>query len=91
MDRTIVWLASEAAPDPAERALLEIDVAIALVSGGAATRVRICGQSAIENVAVAGAARAQAAHVTFQLRREPSGSVTVVVGPRLDLRSAGGR
>ncbi|MBA2719183.1 MAG: hypothetical protein H0U52_08105 [Chloroflexi bacterium] len=89
MDRTIVWLAPAAAPDPDERALLEIDAAIALVSGGAAVRVRVCGQPAAEDVAVAGAARAQAAHVAFQLRREPSGSVTVVVGPRLDVRPAG--
>lgn len=89
MDRTIVWLAVSAAPDPAERALLEIDAAIALVSGGGAVRVRVCGQPGVEDVAVAGAARAQAARVTFQLRREPSGSVTVVVGPRLDVRPAG--
>lgn len=89
MDHKIVWLAASAAPDPAERALLEIDAAIALVAGGTAATVRVCGQPGVEDVAVAGTARAQAARVGFQLRREASGSVTVVVGPRLEFRPAG--
>ena len=92
MDHPIVWLASTTAPDAADRALLEIDAAIALVAGGAAVRVRIACLASADTVALQGAARAQAAGVAFRLQHETSGPLTVVIGPQLaDERSAGSR
>ena len=92
MDHSIVWLSSSAAPDLVDRALLEIDAAIALVSGGVAVRVRICCLGDADTVALQGAARAQAVGLAFRLQREASEALTVIVGPRLgDERPAGSR
>ena len=72
------------AADAAEgSALNELDVAIALVLGGVATRVRVAGVVAelADRVAGIGAARAQAAGLRFAIDRSER-SVTFTVGPR---------
>jgi hypothetical protein len=83
MDRTISWLTADAVHDPLERALVEIDVAIALILAGAAVTVQLCGLEAAERAAATGAARAQAAGLAFQLRRDPPASGSLIIGPRL--------
>jgi hypothetical protein len=72
------------AADAAEDVTLnEVDVAIALVSAGAAVRVRVAGiRTAIaENVAGVAAARAGAAGVRFVIERSSS-AATFTLGPR---------
>jgi hypothetical protein len=66
--------------DAIERAVAEIDVAIELVLGGAATRVTLTALPGLVEAAGIGAARAQAAEVGFRL--VPGQPDTVVVGPR---------
>ena len=68
---------------PVDRALTEIDIAIALVLGGAARRIRICGLPAVEHAAATGLARAQAAGLAFELQRDPlaGGAASLVIGP----------
>ena len=65
-----------------DAALTEIDVAIALVVGGSASRVRVAGIAARVTDAIAGvgAARAGAAGVRF-VERSPYGT-TFTIGPR---------
>jgi len=72
--------------DRVEIALMEIDVAIALVERGLARRIRLCGLQAIEHAAGPGLARAQAAGVAFSLERDPApnGAVSIVIGPALE-------
>ena len=67
-------------------ALIEIDVAIALVERGLARRIRLCGLQAIEQAAGSGLARAQAAGVAFSLERDPAahGAVSILIGPALE-------
>src|SRR5689334_11565244 len=66
----------------ADRAILEIDAAIALVRAGAARRVRVTGLPLADDVAGIGLARAVEAGVRFALERlEPAGAATVTVGP----------
>lgn len=70
------------ADDPASRALVEIDAAIALVMSRAAVRVRLTALPFVESVVAVGLAHAQAAGLAFRL--EPSdraGVATVTVGP----------
>jgi hypothetical protein len=64
-------------------ALNEVDVAIALVTAGAAVRVRVAGIGTAIADAIAGvaAARAGAAGLRFVVERSPSGA-TFTVGPR---------
>ena len=82
-----VFLDQEADVDPdptaAEAvALMEIDAAIALVSGHAARRVRLTAMPALEAVAGVGLARAQAAGLPFQYEQtEDGGVVTITIGP----------
>jgi hypothetical protein len=83
MDRTITTLPTVAPGDPLERALSEVDVAIALVMRGLAVTVTLSCLEAAERAAFAGAASAQAAHVGFRLERQPPAPVRVVIGPRL--------
>jgi hypothetical protein len=62
--------------------LLEIDAAIALVSGRHAIRVRLTALPFVERIAGLGAAHARAAGVQFRLERaERPGVRTVTVGP----------
>ena len=73
------------AADAAEDAALnEIDVAIALVSAGAAVRVRVAGIAAVmaDRLEEVAAARSSAARVRFQAEHGPE-AVTFTVGPRL--------
>ena len=83
MDRTITRLPAVSAGDPLERALLEIDIAIALVLAGFAVTVTLCCLEAAEGAAFTAAAWAQSAGVAFHLRREPGVPVRLVIGPRL--------
>jgi hypothetical protein len=55
--------------EPVDLDLAEVDAAIAMVSSGAATRVRLTGLRHPDAVAGAALARAQAAHVGFELDR----------------------
>jgi hypothetical protein len=60
------------ADDPFEVDLREIDAAIELVRRGAAARVRLVGVPTFEELAALGLARAQAAGVAFEVRRDAS-------------------
>ena len=72
------------AADAAEDAALnEVDVAIAMVSRGAAVRVRIAGMSTGIADAIAGVAAARAGSVGLRFVVERSqGATTFTVGPR---------
>jgi hypothetical protein len=72
--------------DPLEIALVEIDIAIALVQRGQARRVRLVGLDGSERAAALGLARAQAAGVWFALERNEAsdGAVSILVGPAVD-------
>ena len=91
MDRTLSWLAAEHSVDSVERALSEVDAAIALVVLGAAVTVRLCNLAFAEDAAFDAASHAQAAGVAFSLLRDGAPWPTLVVGPRLigvvDLRN----
>jgi len=67
-----------------DAALAEIDVAIALVASGIASRVRVANiaDDIAEHVAGLGAARAGTAGVRFVVERS-SLSRTLTIGPRL--------
>jgi hypothetical protein len=67
-----------------DAALAEIDVAIALVGNGIASRVRVANlaDDTAEHVAGIGAARAGAAGVRFVMERS-SLSRTLTIGPRV--------
>lgn len=60
--------------------LREVDTAIAMVSGGAALRVRLVGLHAADEIASTALARAQAAGVRFALDRQ--GTTRLTIGPR---------
>jgi hypothetical protein len=66
-----------------DTALAEIEAAVALVTLGLATRVRLVGIAHIEDVSAAGLAHAQSSGVEFALDRSPSGTVAVTLGPRI--------
>jgi hypothetical protein len=72
-----------------DAALNELDVAIALVTGGAAVRVRIASlrTSIADQLAPLAAARAGAAHVAFSVDRSAE-MTTLTVGPRLRVVAA---
>lgn len=73
-----------AAHDPdAERLLALLLAGIALVAGGHARRVVMANVPGIADVAVAGLPFARRAGVRFRLARNGSGSLRMVVGPRL--------
>ena len=66
----------------ADRALAEIDVAIALVASRVARRVRLTAMPFVETVAATGLAHARAAGMAFTFERsERIGVATVTVGP----------
>ena len=74
------------APEPSDQeldsALAEVDAAIALVRGGAATRIRLIGFALADAIAGLAAAHAQLAGVRFQLETaELAGAVAIIVGP----------
>jgi hypothetical protein len=74
--------ASDPTDDDVEGALAEVDAAIALVSRGAAVRVRLVGFALAEAVAGLGAAHAQLAGVGFQIDRPAvGGSMALIIGP----------
>jgi hypothetical protein len=85
MDRTITPLPIVVSGDPLERALLEIDVAIALVLAGVAVTITLCCFESADGAAFTGAAWAQTAGVAFRLRREAFAPISLVIGPRLRL------
>ena len=67
-----------------DRALADVDAAIALVRGGAAVRIRLIGFALAEMVAGLAAAHAQLAGVGFHVdRAEVAGAPAVIVGPIL--------
>jgi len=75
-----------AVPDPPDdagaAALAEIDAAIAMVAGHAATRVRLTAVPFVDLAASEGLAHARAAGVRFTWERpERAGVVTVTIGP----------
>lgn len=76
--------------DPVAHDIAEVEAAIALVTAGAAVRVRLACLPAPLAVAGPGLALAQAAGVAFQVTRSESGAVTIDVGPRLGLHPVGG-
>lgn len=84
MDRTLSWLAGPPHADALERALAEVDTAIAMVARGVAVSVRLCSLPGAEEAAFDAAARAQTAGVAFSLLRDWPSSVTMIVGPRLE-------
>jgi hypothetical protein len=83
MERTISLLPAAATFDPLDRALWEINAAIALVLAGVAVTLTLCCLEAAEGAAFTGAALTQAAGVEFRLRRNSPTSVSLVIGPRL--------
>jgi hypothetical protein len=83
MDRIITRLPSVGADDQLDRALLEIDIAIALVLAGVAVTITLSCLDEAEVAAFTGAAWAQSAGVAFRLLREPARPVSLVIGPRL--------
>ena len=83
MDPTITRLPVVGHGDPLERALLEIDIAIALVLAGVAVTVTLCCLDAAEAAAFTGAVWAQTAGVAFLLLRGSSAPDSLVIGPRL--------
>ena len=83
MDRTISRLPSAEVHDPLDRALAEINAAIALVVAGVAVTITVCFLEAAEDAAFTGAMWAQGAGVAFCLRRDPPDSVSLVIGPRV--------
>jgi hypothetical protein len=83
VDRTLSWLAGAYDEDSVERALSEVDAAIAMVVVGIARSVRLSNLPGAEAAAFDAAARAQAAGVAFSLLRDHSTAATMVVGPRL--------
>lgn len=84
MDRTLSWLAGARGDDELERALSEVDAAIAMVALGLAVSVRLSNLAGAEDAAFDAAARAQSAGVAFALLRERPTLPTMVVGPRLE-------
>jgi hypothetical protein len=84
MDRTLSWLAGARSDDDLERALSEVDAAIAMVALGLAVSVRLSNLAGAEEAAFDAAARAQAAGVAFSLLRERPTLPTMIVGPRLE-------
>jgi hypothetical protein len=64
-----------------EHALAELVAAIELVASGRARRVVVSGIPSVDAVAGEALLDAQAAHVTFCLRRTPGHAPAVVVGP----------
>jgi hypothetical protein len=84
VDRTLSWLAGAHNPDATERTLAEIDAAIAMVVLRVAVSVRLVNLALAEESAFDAATRAQAAGVAFSLNRDASGSVALIIGPRLD-------
>jgi len=89
VDRTLSWLVGAGSEDSLERALTEVDTAIAMVVRGVAVSVRICDLAAAEEAAFDAASRAQAAGVAFSLRRDGTGPAAMIVGPRLAPELAG--
>jgi len=83
MDRIITRLPTVAARDQLDRALLEIDIAIALVLAGVAVTITLSCLDEAEAAAFIGAAWAQSAGVAFRLLRDPALPVSLVVGPRV--------
>jgi hypothetical protein len=80
----LVPLDAAPAEDAASTALAEIDAAIALVSGGAARRVRLVAIPFVESVAGVALARATAAGLEFGFERTgPAGVATVTIGPEM--------
>lgn len=83
MDRIITRPQTEVAGDPLDQALLEIDIAIALVLAGVAVTITLSCLEAAEAAAFTGAVWAQSAGVAFHLLREPAVPVSLVIGPRV--------
>ena len=83
MDRITHPLSASSAPEAHERALREIQVAIAMVVAGAAVSITLACLVGAETVAFTGAAWAQAAGVAFHVRRDAADAVVLVVGPIL--------
>jgi hypothetical protein len=83
MDRIITRLPTVVAGDQLDRALLEIDIAIALVLAGVAVTITLSCLDAAEAAAFTGAVWAQSAGVAFHLLREPALPVSLVIGPRV--------
>jgi hypothetical protein len=65
--------------DPIDLDLIEVDAAIAMVAGGLAARVRLTGLRQPDAIAGPALARAQAAHVAFDLERTEL--VVLTLGP----------
>jgi len=84
VDRTLSWLAGADSADAVERALTEVDAAIAMVALGVARSVRLCNLPGAEEAAFFAAARAQDRGVAFRVQRDSPRSITMIVGPRLD-------
>lgn len=82
MDPTTILPFPGASPETFDADLAEIAAGVALVSMGLATRVRLVGLAHVDDVAAAGLALAQAAHVAFALERNARGSAAVTLGPR---------
>jgi hypothetical protein len=74
--------ASEPSDEELEKALAEVDAAIALVGQGAAVRIRLIGFAMLDAVAGRAAAHAQLAGVGFQIDRpDVAGVLAITVGP----------
>jgi hypothetical protein len=74
--------ALEPTDEDVERALSQVDAAIALVVRGAAVRIRLIGFPLADVVAGLAAAHAQIAGVGFQIDRlAPTAAAAMIVGP----------
>jgi hypothetical protein len=83
MDRISTRLPTVVAGDQLDRALLEIDIAIALVLAGVAVTITLSCLEGAEAAAFTGAVWAQSAGVAFRLLREPALPIGLVIGPRV--------
>ena len=74
--------ALEPTDEDVERAMSQVDAAIALVAHGAAVRIRLIGFPLVEVIAGLAAAHAQLAGVGFQIDRlAPTAAAAMIVGP----------
>ena len=80
MEPTTIVPFPGASSEPFDADLAQIEAGVALVSMGLATRVRLVGLAHVDDIAAAGLAVAQAAHVAFALERNERGVAVITLG-----------
>ena len=82
MDPTTILPFPGASHEPLDADLAEIEGRRLAGVRARTPRVRLVGLAHVDDVAAAGLAVAQAAHVAFALERNPNGAAAVTLGPR---------